>query len=152
MELIDSITAHALTEAGWFPERCIAIDEMVDILQAQSIDVFPTAATFFQAFGDLRIRIYDAQHSVSDMLALGAFDYGCGYLEWLYDYQSFLGTELCPVGNFNSRHFDVYISPNETLYGAFDETIFVIGSGSVSAIASIVHLRDWRKNHKVLRK
>ncbi|MEM8532057.1 MAG: SUKH-3 domain-containing protein [Chloroflexota bacterium] len=152
MELIDSITAHALTEAGWFPERCIAINKMVGILQAQSIAVFPTAATFFHAFGDLHVRIYDAHHRVSDTLALGAFDYGCGYLEWLHDYQSFLGTTLCPVGNFNSCHFDVYISPNETFYGTFDETIFVIGTGSISAIANIVHLRDWRKNHKVLRK
>lgn len=129
---------NTLYNAGWSSTRSENISSFIQALNADGHEVFPVVKDFLSRFGGLEI-IYTSRAGYKDSLH---FDAKAAteaiFPEQVREYEEVLGTSLCIIGEFATKHSTLMMSPQGQVYGGYDEGIVFCGQNGEQAIENIV--------------
>lgn len=142
--MIAKKTEYALKVAGWNDARSINIDAVKEYLVKNGQYLSPIIETFIQSFANLKIQFQNGPFV--DAILIDPIEAVKGIdPRWLDDYRERIGNaNVCIIGLAYSEHLTMFMDDTGSVYGGYDENLYLVGTSGIDAIDALVSRRKER--------
>ncbi|WP_379143028.1 SUKH-3 domain-containing protein [Paenibacillus sp. sgz500992] len=134
-------TIDILKDAGWYPERKVAISSTINFLAEKGFEVFDLAKEAFEHFGGLE---YSVPSDESDGFQVGPEFLREGIERKHYSrYETIIGEELVVIGLAYDENATMFMSKTGIVYGIMDDYyIWKFGDNIYEAIHNLCESKE----------
>ncbi|WP_342439391.1 SUKH-3 domain-containing protein [Paenibacillus sp. FSL L8-0436] len=134
-------TIDILKDAGWYPERKVAISPTINFLVKKGFEVFDLAKEAFEQFGGLE---YSVPSDESDNFQIGPEFLREGIERKHYSrYETIIGEELVVIGLAYDENATMFMSKTGKVYGIMDDYyIWKFGDNIYEAIHNLCESKE----------
>ncbi|MEH6848914.1 MULTISPECIES: SUKH-3 domain-containing protein [Bacillus] len=134
---ISNKTIEELKKAGWYEGRKIDISENVKFLEERGFEVFESAKTFMEEFGELRINVKKirsdgskkiCKHTTCIKEVIGVLNSS------FFGLEDYIDEKVIPIGSLYNFEINLYISESGRIF----EAIGWAGDNALEALDNII--------------
>jgi len=133
--MLSQIDRVRLKSSGWKPCGPEDLTHYLEALKIGGYDVSDIVLAFLKEFGGLSFSTWKGRDFTIDPIAAMANRDS----QWVRGYNARVNSTLSPIGEADSGHLVLVMSPAGEVWGGFDDTLWKVGMSGEEAIANLMH-------------